>query len=77
MFKKLNKNSPDYPKHLEYYMFGTNSDCHLSHFLSKAPNFEQELDISIFRNLFNNTKSQIIKVSIPSLNEKNIQHITN
>ena len=52
LFNQLNKNSPDYPENLEYYLFGTNSDWHLSHFLSKAPNFEQELDISVSGNLF-------------------------
>ena len=67
---KLNENSPDYPKHLEYYMFGTNSDWHLSHFLSKAPNFEQELDISILDNLPNSEESTNIKISVPSVNEK-------
>ena len=78
LFKQLNENSPDYPKHLEYYLFGTDSDWHLSHFLSKAPNFEQELDISIAGNLSDKIKeSKIIKVSIPSLNEESIQPITN
>ena len=75
--KKLNENSPDYPKHLEYYMFGTNSDCYLSHFLSKAPNFEQELGILISDTLLDNKESHLIKISIPSVDEKNIQHITN
>ena len=77
LFKQLNKNSPDYPENLEYYLFGTNSDWHLSHFLSKAPNFEQELDISISGNLSDKIKeSEIIKISIPSVNEKSRQHIT-
>jgi hypothetical protein len=76
LFKQLNQNSPDYPQNLEYYLFGTNSDWHLSHFLSKAPNFEQELDISISDNLSDNNKeSKIIKISIPSVNEKSRQHI--
>ncbi len=75
LFNKLNKNSPDYPENLEYYMFGTNSDWHLSHFLSKAPNFEQELDISILDNLSNSEESTIIKISVPSVNEKSKQHI--
>jgi hypothetical protein len=74
---KLNENSPDYPNHLEYYLFGTNSDCYLSHVLSKAPNFEQELGISISGTLLDNKESHLIKVSIPSVDEKNKQHITN
>ena len=74
---KLNENSPDYPKHLEYYLFGTNSDCYLSHYLSKAPNFEQELGISISGTLLDNKVSHLIKISIPSVDEKNKQHITN
>jgi hypothetical protein len=76
LFNQLNKKSPDYPEKLEYYLFGTNSDWHLSHFLSKAPNFEQELDISISGNLSDKKESEIIKISIPSINEKSRQHIT-
>lgn len=76
LFRQLNKNSPDYPEHLEYYLFGTNSDWHLSHFLSKAPNFEQELDISISGDLSDSKDSELIKISIPSENEKSKQHIT-
>jgi hypothetical protein len=76
LFKQLNKNSPDYPEHLEYYLFGTNSDWHLSHLLSKAPNFEQELDISISGDLPDSEESHIIKISIPSVNESSSQQIT-
>jgi hypothetical protein len=78
LFNQLNKNSPDYPEHLEYYLFGTNSDWHLSHLLSKAPNFEQELDISISDIQPNNKDkdSKIFKVSIPSVEERSKQHIT-
>ena len=76
LFRQLNKNSPDYPEHLEYYLFGMNSDWHLSHLLSKAPNFEQELDISISGHLSDNKDSELIKVSIPSEDEKSKQHIT-
>jgi hypothetical protein len=76
LFKQLNRNSPDYPRNLEYYLFGTNSDWHLSHFLSKAPNFEQELDISISGNISDSKESEIIKISIPSVKEKSTQHIT-
>ena len=76
LFSQLNKDSPDYPQHLEYYLFGTNSDWHLSHFLSKAPNFEQELDISISGNMPENEEPEIFKISIPSEDEKSSQHIT-
>ena len=77
LFKQLNKNSPTYPKNLEYYLFGTNSDWHLSHYLSKSPNFEQELDISMSGNLSDKIKeSKIIKISISSVKEKSRQHIT-
>jgi hypothetical protein len=75
LFNQLNKDSPDYPEHLEYYLFGTNSDWHLSHLLSKAPNFEQELDISISGNQPNDKESEIFKVSIPSVDERSKQPI--
>lgn len=77
LFKPLDKNSPDYPEHLEYYLFGMNSDWHLSHSLSKADNFEQELDISLSGNLSDKKESEIIKISIPSEKEKSRQPITN
>jgi hypothetical protein len=67
LFQQLNKNSPDYPEHLEYYLFGTNSDWHLSYLLSKAPNFEQELDVSISGIQPNNKEPEIFKVTIPSV----------
>jgi len=76
LFRPLDKNSPDYPEHLEYYLFGTNSDWHFSHFLSKAPNFEQELDVSLSGNFSNKKESEIIKISIPSEKEKSRQHIS-
>jgi hypothetical protein len=71
LFKKLNENSPDYPGHLEYYLFGTNSHCYLSHLLSKAPNFEQELGVSISGTLLDTNESHLMKISIPSVEEKN------
>ena len=77
LLKQLNKESPDYPENLEYYLFGTEPDWHLSHSLSKAPNFEHELDISISGNLPDNIKeSEIIKISIPAVEEKSGQPIT-
>jgi hypothetical protein len=75
LFKQLNNDSPDYPEHLEYYLFGTNSDWHLSHLLSKAPNFEQELDITISGSQPDNKESEIFKVSIPSVDERSKQPI--
>jgi hypothetical protein len=75
VFKQLNKNSPDYPEHHEYYLFGRDSDWHLSHSLSKAPNFELELDILISGDLPDGNESRIIKISIPSVNERNSQPI--
>ena len=52
-----------------------NSNWHLSHSLSKAPNFGQELDISLSGNLSDKKESEIIKISIPSEKEKSRQHI--
>jgi len=75
LFNQLNINSPDYPEHLEYYLFGTDSDWHLSHLLSKAPNFEQELDISISGIQPDNKEPEIFKVAIPSVDERSKQHI--
>ena len=75
LFNQLNNDSPDYPEHLEYYLFGTNSDWHLSHLLTKAPNFEQELDISISGSQPDNKESEILKVSIPSVDESSKQPI--
>jgi len=75
LFNPLNINSHDYPEHLGYYLFGTNADWHLSHLLTKAPNFEQELDISISGRQPDNKESEIFKVSIPSVDERSKQPI--
>ena len=77
LFRQLDKNSPDYPEYLEYYLFGSNSDWHFSHYLSKAPNFEQELDVSLSSKFSNNKESEIIKISIPLEKEKSRQLISN
>jgi hypothetical protein len=64
---------------LTYYLYGTNSEFHLSHLLSKAPNFEQELDVTLSGDISEKIKeldSEIIKVSIPSLNERSKQPIS-
>jgi hypothetical protein len=75
LFEQLFKNSPDYPENLEYYLFGTNMDWHLSHFLSKAPNFEQELDISI-PGTDEVMEAGITKISFSAGKEKSRQPIT-
>ena len=74
LFERLFKDSPDYPENLEYYLFGTNMDWHLSHYISKAPNFEQELDISI-SGTDEVMENGITKISLPSEKEKNRQPI--
>lgn len=74
LFEQLFENSPDYPENLEYYIFGTNMDWHLSHYISKAQNFEQELDISIL-GTDGVMENGISKISFPSEKEKSRQPI--
>ena len=60
-------------------MYGTNTEFHLSHLISRFPNFEQEIDIALSDNILNKIKGanfEIVKVSISSINEKNNQPIT-
>jgi hypothetical protein len=78
LFEKLDPRQ-EYPEKLSYYLYGTNSEFHLSHLLTKAPNFEQEVDITLSGDILNKTKRtdfEIVKVSIPSLNERSNQPIT-
>jgi hypothetical protein len=78
VFEQLNAAKSDYPEKLTYYLFGKNSNFHLSHLLTKAPNFEQELDVTVSGEISNKTKgldSEVTKISIDSLNEKNMQPI--
>lgn len=78
LFEHLNPNS-EYPETLTYYLYGTNSEFHLSHLLSKAPNFQQELDIVISGDIPNKIKESdfgLIKITIPSMNERSMQPIT-
>ena len=78
LFESLNPNA-EYPENLTYYLYGTNSEFHLSHLLSKAPNFEQELDVTLSSNISDKIKeldTEIVKISIPSLNERSNQPIT-
>jgi hypothetical protein len=74
LFEQLFKDSPDYPENLEYYLFGTNTDWHLSHYISRARNFEQELDISI-SGTDEILENGITKISFPSEKEKSRQLI--
>lgn len=78
LFESLNPNA-EYPESLTYYLYGTNSEFHLSHLLSKAPNFQQELDVTLSGDISDKIKeldSEIVKISIPSLNERSKQPIT-
>lgn len=78
LFEHLNPNS-EYPESLTYYLYGTLFDLHLSHLLSKAPNFQQELDVRVSGAALIhqiNESSGLIKISIPSLNERSMQPIT-
>jgi hypothetical protein len=75
LFEQLFKESPDYPENLEYYLFGTNMDWHLSHFTSKWKNFEHELDISI-SGTNKVMENGITKISFPSVKEKSRQPIS-
>lgn len=74
LFEQLFKDSPDYPENLEYYLFGTDTDWHLSHYISRARNFEQELDISISETN-EIIEDGITKISFPSEIEKSGQPI--
>jgi hypothetical protein len=78
LFESLNPNA-EYPENLNYYLYGTNSEFHLSHLLSKPPNLQQELDVELSGDIIDKIKaldSQIVKISIPSLNERREQPIT-
>ena len=77
LFEPLNQNK-DYPENISYYLYGRNSEYHLSHILTKAPNFQQEVDVSVSDNIIdiiNNMNNNILEVSIPALNEKSKQPI--
>src|SRR3954452_6010867 len=50
LFEPLNQNN-DYPENISYYLYGRDSEYHLSHILTKAPNFQQEIDVSLSDNL--------------------------
>jgi hypothetical protein len=78
LFESLNPNA-EYPENLTYYLYGANSEFHLSHLLSKAPNFQQELDVTLSGDISDKIKeldSEIVKISISSLNERSKQPIT-
>jgi hypothetical protein len=78
VFNHLDPQGGDYPESLTYYLYGRDSEAHLSHLLSKAPNFQQELDVTLSGDILNKIGSSDngpIKTSIPSLNEKSMQPI--
>jgi hypothetical protein len=71
LFETLNPNS-QYPASLTYYLYGSNSDFHLSHVLTKAPNFEQELKVILSGNVSSKVKEPnfvLAKVLIPSFKD--------
>ena len=48
LFRQLDPTGDDYPEKLTYYLYGTDSgEYHLSHMLTRAPNFQQELDVTV------------------------------
>jgi len=81
LFKHLNPTGDNYPENFAYYLYGVDSEYHLSHVITKAPNFQQEIDVTIEDgdDMVAKVKSsdpQLIRISIPSLNEKSSQPIT-
>jgi hypothetical protein len=71
LFEPLNSNS-QYASSLTYYLYGSESDFHLSHVLTKAPNFEQELDVILSGDISSKVMEPnfvLAKVSIPPLND--------
>jgi hypothetical protein len=46
LFESLNPNA-EYPEILTSYLYGSGPEFHLSHLLSRAPNFQQELDVTL------------------------------
>jgi hypothetical protein len=75
LFQKLNPNTLDYPDFLTYYLYGNASELYISHLLSKAPNFEQEREIELLEPKNINFNSNIIKIEVPDINEKDNQPI--
>jgi hypothetical protein len=57
LFESLNPNA-EYPENLTYYLYGKNSEFHVSHLLSKAPNFQQELDVALSGDI--NAKTNVV-----------------
>lgn len=87
LFKELNPTGDNYPENLSYYLFGTDMEFHLSHVLTKAPNFQQELDISLddttlagdktLQDIIKGSESGPTIVSFLNVEEKNKQPILN
>ena len=80
LFEQLNPKNKEYPEKLTYYLYGSDLEYHLAHMLTKAPNFQQDLDVSLSEGLSNKMRkmnSGITKISIPSLDERKKQPIKN
>jgi hypothetical protein len=85
LFRQLNPTGDNYPENLSYYLYGIHPEFHLSHVITKAPNFQQEMDASLHdvdfkgnktvEDIMNGVSSGPITVSIPDLEEGNKQHI--
>lgn len=68
----------EYPEHYTYYLYGKNLDFHISHLISRFPNFQHEIDVTLSQNLYDmmtNTKSKVTKITFPALFEKDNQPI--
>jgi hypothetical protein len=78
LFERLNPNTAEYPENLTYYLYGKGSEFHMSHVLTKARNFQQELDVTLSDSMANkiNKLNQLTKITIPSLQERTVQPIT-
>jgi hypothetical protein len=71
LFEPLDPNS-QYPQNLTYYLYGSDSDFHLSHVITKKPNFQQELDVTLSGDVSNKVKEPnfaLTKLLIPSLTD--------
>ena len=78
LFESLNPNT-EYPENMTYYLYGIDSRSYLSHLPSKAPNFQQELDVTVSGDILGKIKdsdSGLVKVMIPSLKERSMEPIT-
>jgi len=74
LFQKLNPNHM-YPNFLTYYLYGKGSELYISHVITQAPNFEQEREIELLEPKNINFDSNIIKIEVPDISEKDNQPI--